>query len=368
MVRYQRIRYIPTVEDYHNSMVHQIPLNQNGPTLPPGVEPLPAPPPPQDHAGAMPGSVVIDGNGVVLQMGPPVPRSARIPGGAPGEAPPAGDPPAATEPAPGQDLAPEEGAGLAPEFLPGGAVNAPATNPGAPPATNPGDAPVYIPGVSPATNPGPSLSPDPGAPGPSRVRTRRPTPSPEPSDCDEDEEDDPEPTYLEQLEQRNRDLEAAVAQRDSALASVQRRLGSLEGHVAATQNTVAALRREVGGPSRPGPPAPAPTDHGGQGSVPTTNCLWCGLDGHWVPDCPKKAAGLTPEQAQRELGTLTLVRKLKEAIAAKKAAKRPASGSGSGKKGGSSSRDGGGSGKRGRPGPGSGPGPGGPGPAAKASK
>ncbi|KAJ9513440.1 hypothetical protein QJQ45_005991 [Haematococcus lacustris] len=51
------------------------------------------------------------------------------------------------------------------------------------------------------------------------------------------------------LEQRNRELEAAVAQRDAALASAQRRLGSLEGHVAATQNTVAALRREIGGPS-----------------------------------------------------------------------------------------------------------------------
>ncbi|KAJ9515735.1 hypothetical protein QJQ45_002627 [Haematococcus lacustris] len=345
MVRYQRIRYIPTVEDYHNSMVHQIPLNQNGPTLPPGEQPLPAPPPPEDHIGAMPGSVVINADGVVLQMGPPVPRSARIPGGAPGEAPPAGNPPAATEPAPGSDLAPEEGAGLAPEFLPGGAVNAPATNPGGPSATNPGDFP--------AANPGPS--PDPGAPGPSRLRTRRPTPSPEPSDYDEDEEDDPEQTQLEQLEQRNRELEAAVAQRDAALASAQRRLGSLEGHVAATQNTVAALRREIGGPSRPGPSAPAPTDHSGQGSEPTTNCLWCGLDGHWVPDCPKKAAGLTPEQAQLQLGTRTLVRKLKEAIAAKKAAKRPASGSG--KKGGGSSRDGGGSGKRGRPGPGSGPGP-----------
>ncbi|KAJ9514337.1 hypothetical protein QJQ45_012260 [Haematococcus lacustris] len=345
MVRYQRIRYIPTVEDYHNSMVHQIPLNQNGPTLPPGEQPLPAPPPPEDHIGAMPGSVVINADGVVLQMGPPVPRSARIPGGAPGEAPPAGNPPAATEPAPGSDLAPEEGAGLAPEFLPGGAVNAPATNPGGPSATNPGDFP--------AANPGPS--PDPGAPGPPRLRTRRPTPSPEPSDYDEDEEDDPELTQLEQLEQRNRELEVAVAQRDAALASAQRRLGSLEGHVAATQNTVAALRREIGGPSRPGPSAPAPTDHGGQGSEPTTNCLWCGLDGHWVPDCPKKAAGLTPEQAQLQLGTRTLVRKLKEAIAAKKAAKRPASGSG--KKGGGSSRDGGGSGKRGRPGPGSGPGP-----------
>ncbi|KAJ9504867.1 hypothetical protein QJQ45_013583, partial [Haematococcus lacustris] len=320
MVRYQRIRYIPTVEDYHNSMVHQIPLNQNGPTLPPGVQPLPAPPPPEDHIGAMPGSVVIDANGVVLQMGPSVPRSARIPGGALGEAPPAGDPPVAPEPAPGQDLAPEEGAGLAPEFLPGGAVNAP--------ATNPWDAPVTIPGVTPAANPGPSLSPDPGAPGPSRLRTRRPTPSPEPSDHDEDEEDDPEQTQLEQLEQRNRDLEAAVAQRDAALASVQRRLGSLEGHVAATQNTVAALRREVGGPSRSGPSAPAPTDHGGLSSEPTTNCLWCGLDGHWVPDCPKKKAGLTAEQAQHELGTLTLVRKLREAVAAKKAAKRPVSGSG----------------------------------------
>ncbi|KAJ9516458.1 hypothetical protein QJQ45_011193 [Haematococcus lacustris] len=193
MVRYQRIRYIPTVEDYHNSMVHQIPLNQNGPTLPPGVQPLPAPPPPEDHIGAMPGSVVINADGVVLQMGPPVPRSARIPGGAPGEAPPAGDPPVATEPAPAQDLAPEEGAGLAPEFLPGGAVNAPATNPGVSPATNPGDAPVHIPGVSPATNPGPSLSPDPGAPGPSRLRTRRQTPSPDPdpSEYDEEEEDDP---------------------------------------------------------------------------------------------------------------------------------------------------------------------------------
>ncbi|KAJ9524354.1 hypothetical protein QJQ45_008542 [Haematococcus lacustris] len=296
MVRYQRIRYIPTIEDYHISMVHQIPLNQNGPTLPPGVQPLPAPPPPEDHAGAMPGSVVIDANGVVLQMGPLVPRSARIPGGAPGEAPLAGDPPVATEPAPGQDLAPEEGAGLAPEFLPGGAVNAPATNPGGPSATNPGDFP--------AANPGPS--PDLGAPGQSRLRTRRPTPSPEPSDSEEDEEDDPEQTQLEHLEQRNRELEAAVAQRDAALASAQRRLGSLEGHVAATQNTVAALRREIGGPSRSGPSAPAPTDHGDLGSEPTTNCLWCGLDGHWVPDCPKKAAGLTPEQAQRQLGTHTL--------------------------------------------------------------
>ncbi|KAJ9520727.1 hypothetical protein QJQ45_007586 [Haematococcus lacustris] len=257
-----------------------------------------------------------------------------------------------------RDLAPEEGAGLAPEFLPCGAVNAPATNPGVPPATNPGDAPVYIPGVSPATNPGPSLSPDPGAPGPSRLRTRRQTPSPDPdpSEYDEEEEDDPEPTRVDQLEQRNRELVAALAQRNAALSSVQQRLDTLEGNVAAAQNTVAALRREVGGPSRPGPSAPAPTDHGGQSSVPTTNCLWCGLDGHWVPDCPKKAAGLTPEQAQRELGTLTLVRKLKEARAAQKAAKRPASGSG--KKGGSSSRDGGGSGKRGRPGPGGGPGPG----------
>ncbi|KAJ9526430.1 hypothetical protein QJQ45_009903 [Haematococcus lacustris] len=321
MVRYQRIRYIPTVEDYHNSMVHQIPLNQNGPTLPPGEQPLPAPPPPEDHAGAMPGSVVINADGVVLQMGPLVPRSARIPGGAPGEAPPAGNPPAATEPAPGSDLAPEEGAGLAPEFLPGGAVNAPPTGPGG----------------APAANLGPSQSPDPGAPGPSapsRFRTRRQTPSPEPSDeADEDEEDDPEQTELEQLAQRNRDLEAAVAQRDAALASVQRCLGSLEGHVAATQNTVAALRREVGGPSRPGPSAPVPTpatDRGSTGGEPLTNCLWCGLDGHWVPDCPKKAAGLSPEEAQRELGTLTLVRKLKEAIAAKRAAKakRPASGSG----------------------------------------
>ncbi|KAJ9530539.1 hypothetical protein QJQ45_012524 [Haematococcus lacustris] len=350
MVRYQRIRYIPTVEDYHNSMVHQIPLNQNGPTLPPGVEPLPAPPPPQDHAGAMPGSVVIDANGVVLQMGPPVPRSARIPGGAPGEAPAAGDPPVATEPAPGQDLAPEEGAGLAPEFLPGGAVNAPATNPGDAPAANPGDAP--------ATNPGPTLSPDPGAAGPSappRSRTRRQTPSPDPSEYGEEEDDDPEPTRLDQLEQCNRELVAALAQRNAALSSVQQRLDTLKGNVAAAQNTVAALRREVGGPSRPGPSAPALTDHGGQGSEPTTKCLWCGLDGHWVPDCPKKAAGLTPEQAQLQLGTRTLVRKLKEAIAAKKAAKRPASGSG--KKGGGSSRDGGGSGKRGRPGPGSGPGP-----------
>ncbi|KAJ9520427.1 hypothetical protein QJQ45_000174 [Haematococcus lacustris] len=280
-------------------------------------------------------------------MGPLVPRSARIPGGAPGEAPLAGDPPVATEPAPGQDLAPEEGAGLAPEFLPGGAVNAPATNPGGPSATNPGDFP--------AANPGPS--PDLGAPGQSRLRTRRPTPSPEPSDSEEDEEDDPEQTQLEHLEQRNRELEAAVAQRDAALASAQRRLGSLEGHVAATQNTVAALRREIGGPSRSGPSAPASTDHGDLGSEPTTNCLWCGLDGHWVPDCPKKAAGLTPEQAQRQLGTHTLVRKLKEAIAAKKAAKQKRPASGSGRGGGSSSRDGGGSGKRGRPGPGSGPGP-----------
>ncbi|KAJ9517914.1 hypothetical protein QJQ45_004232 [Haematococcus lacustris] len=303
MVRYQRIRYIPTVEDYHNSMVHQIPLNQNGPTLPPGVQPLPAPPPPEDHIGAMPGSVVINADGVVLQMGPPVPRSARIPGGAPGEAPPAGDPPVATEPAPGQDLAPEEGAGLAPEFLPGGAVNAPATNPGVSPATNPGDAPVHIPGVSPATNPGPSLSPDPGAPGPSRLRTRRQTPSPDPdpSEYDEEEEDDPEPTRVDQLEQRNRELVAALAQRNAALSSVQQRLDSLEGNVAAAQNTVAALRREVGGPSRPGPSAPAPTDHGGQSSAPTTNCLWCGLDGHWVPDCPKKAAGLLSRKLSRKL-------------------------------------------------------------------
>ncbi|KAJ9525459.1 hypothetical protein QJQ45_003135 [Haematococcus lacustris] len=146
--------------------------------------------------------------------------------------------------------------------------------------------------------------------------------------------------------------------RNAALSSVQQRLDSLEGNVAAAQNTVAALRREVGGPSRPGPSAPAPTDHGDLGSEPTTNCLWCGLDGHWVPDCPKKAAGLTPEQAQRQLGTHTLVRKLKEAIAAKKAAKQKRPASGSGRSGGGSSRDGGGSGKRGRPSPGSGPGPG----------
>ncbi|KAJ9511277.1 hypothetical protein QJQ45_017126, partial [Haematococcus lacustris] len=72
---------------------------------------------------------------------------------------------------------------------------------------------------------------------------------------------------------------------------------------------VAALRREVGGPSRPGPSAPVPTpatDHGSTGGEPLTNCLWCGLDGHWVPNCPKKKAGLSPEEAQRELGTLTL--------------------------------------------------------------
>ncbi|GFH13503.1 hypothetical protein HaLaN_09400 [Haematococcus lacustris] len=36
---------------------------------------------------------------------------------------------------------------------------------------------------------------------------------------------------------------------------------------------VAALRREIGGPSRPGPSAPASTDRGDLGSEPTTNCL-----------------------------------------------------------------------------------------------
>ncbi|KAJ9514416.1 hypothetical protein QJQ45_012363 [Haematococcus lacustris] len=322
MVRYQRIRYIPTVEDYHNSMVHQIPLNQNGPTLPPGEQPLPAPPPPEDHAGAMPGSVVINADGVVLQMGPLVPRSARIPGGAPGEAPPAGDPPVATEPAPGQDLAPVEGAGLAPEFLPGGAVNAPATNPGGPPPTGPGGAP--------AANLGSSLSPDPGAPGPaapSRFRARRQTPSPEPSEYDEDEEDDPEQTELEQLAQRNRDLEAAVAQRDAALASVQRRLGSLESHVAATQNTERDPDQGQALWQREDPQQEELRQERHLESAQSEE-----QEGPFAgqPHCPKKAAGLSPEEAQRELGTLTLVRKLKEAIAAKRAAKakRPASGSG----------------------------------------
>ncbi|GFH17888.1 Zf-CCHC domain-containing protein/RVP_2 domain-containing protein, partial [Haematococcus lacustris] len=161
-------------------------------------------------------------------------------GGTPCEAVPVGNPPTATEPAPGGDLANEEGAGLAPEFLPGNAVNAPTT----------------VPGDASAANLGSSLSPDPGAAGPSagavapslglasgalRVRPRRPvSPPPVSSDDGEYEEDYPEPTQLEQLEQRNRDLEAAVAQRDAALASVERRLSSLEGNVAAAQNTVRA--------------------------------------------------------------------------------------------------------------------------------
>ncbi|KAJ9524897.1 hypothetical protein QJQ45_002964 [Haematococcus lacustris] len=81
---------------------------------------------------------------------------------------------------------------------------------------------------------------------------------------------------------------------------------------------VAALRREIGGPSRPGPSAPVPT-----------HATDCGDTGG-----PKKAAGLSPEEAQRQLGTLTLVRKLKEAIAAKRVAKAKTPASGTGKGGG----------------------------------
>ncbi|KAJ9508221.1 hypothetical protein QJQ45_021590, partial [Haematococcus lacustris] len=78
------------------------------------------------------------------------------------------------------------------------------------------------------------------------------------------------------------------------------------GAISVDPDKVAALRREVGGPSRPGSSAPAPTDHGDLGGEPTTNCLCCGRDGHWVPHWLKKAAGLTLSKPSKKSGELRM--------------------------------------------------------------
>ncbi|KAJ9524894.1 hypothetical protein QJQ45_002968 [Haematococcus lacustris] len=188
------------------------------------------------------------------------------------------------------------------------------------------NAPTTVPSDASAANLGSPLLPDPGAVGaaaPSlrlasgapRFWPRRQTPSPEPSEYDEDEDDDPELTQLEQLEQRNRDLEAVVAQCDAALASVQRRLGSLEGNVAATQNTEPPPggdkrpERSAPGGQTPGSPPPAtPSTAAGAPAVLAAGAPITGtaLAANNTPSLPaatpvfadvEKITGLQPAQA-----------------------------------------------------------------------